>query len=104
MINGTTGMRSRRPRTSAIIAALYHELAASHDLLAIKPDVEITADTIDMCFGHPVCASVLGVGMTKSDVHAGNFFILQNVSNDMCARCVGADGEFAHSIAVLVGA
>jgi len=33
--------------------------------------------------------------MAKSDVHAGNFFILQNVSNDMCARCVGADGEFA---------
>ena len=42
--------------------------------------------------------------MTKSDVHAGDFFILQNVANDVCACCVGADCEFAHSIAVLVGA
>src|SRR5438874_13594878 len=104
MINGTNGMRSRRPRTSAIISALYHELAASHDLFAIEPDVEIAADAVDVCFGNPVGAGVLGVGMTKSDVHARNFFILQNVANDMCARCVGADCEFAHAIDVLAGA
>jgi len=28
---------------------LYQKLAALHDLLAIEPDIEITADTVDVC-------------------------------------------------------
>ena len=80
------------------------EFAASHHLLAIEPNVEVATDAVDVCFGNPVGASVLGVGMTKSDVDPRNFLVLQNVSNDVRAGGVGADGKFAHAIAVLVRA
>ena len=80
------------------------EFAASHHLFAIEPDVEVAADAVDVCLGNPVCASVLGVGMTKSDVDPGDFFILQNVSDHVRAGGVGADGKFADAIAVLVSA
>ena len=73
-------------------------------MFAVEPDVEITADAVDVRLGNPVCAGVLGVGMTKSDVDTRDFFVLQDVANDMRARGVRADGEFPHAIAVLVGA
>ncbi len=59
-----------------ITAALYQKLPFPHHLLAVEPDVEIPADAVDMRFGSPVRASVLGVGMTKRDVDSGNFFVL----------------------------
>ena len=55
---------------------LYQKLAALHDLFAVEPDVEITADAVDMRLGNPVCAGVLGVGMAKSDVDTRDFFVL----------------------------
>jgi hypothetical protein len=83
---------------------LYYELTASHHLFAIEPDIEITADAVDVGLRNPVRAGVLGVRVTKSDVDAGNFFILQNVANDMRARRVGANGKFADTVAVFVSA
>ena len=55
---------------------LDQKLSLSHYLLAVKPDIKIAADTIDMRLGSPICAGVLGVGMTKRDVDSGNFFVL----------------------------
>src|SRR5438552_14116968 len=75
--NGTNGTRSRRLQTSAIIAALYQKLPALHHLLAVEPDVEIAAYAVDVRLGNPVCAGVLGVGMTKRDVDSRNFFVLR---------------------------
>jgi hypothetical protein len=75
-MNGTNGTRSRRSRTSAIIAALYQKLPFPHHLLAVEPDVEIPADAVDMRFGSPVRPGVLGVGMTKRNMDSGNLFIL----------------------------
>ena len=42
--------------------------------------------------------------MTKSNMDAGNFFVLQNVSYDVCASRVGTDGKFANPIAVFIRA
>src|SRR5207249_5878754 len=78
MINGTNGTRSRRLRTSAIMTALYQKSSRPHHLLAIEPDIEIAAHTVDVCFGSPVRPGVFGVRMTKSDVNAGNFFVLRS--------------------------
>src|SRR4029453_1886430 len=75
-----------------------------HYLFTIEPDIEIPANAVDVCFGNPIGAGVLGVGMAKSDVDARDFFVLQNVADNMGAGRVGADGEFAHAVAVLVGA
>src|SRR5438552_17206513 len=94
MINGTNGMRSRRLRTSAIIAPLYQKLPASHHLFAIEPDIEIAAYAVDVSFGNPVRAGVFGVRMTKGNVNAGKFFILQNVPNDMRAGVNYSDGIY----------
>src|SRR5436190_19652210 len=96
------GTRCRRFRILSIIAVLYQKLSFSHYLLAVEPDVEIAADAVDMRFGSPVCASMLGVWMTERDMDAGNFFVLQNVSDDMRAGDVGADGKFADAVAVFV--
>jgi hypothetical protein len=42
--------------------------------------------------------------MTEGDVDAGNFFILQNMTDNMGASGVGADGELADPVAVFISA
>src|SRR5207245_4441505 len=66
-------------------------------------DVEIAANAVDVGFRSPVSASVIRVRMSEGNVNAGNFFVLQNISDHVGTSGVGADGEFAHPIAVLVG-
>src|SRR5438309_1074385 len=93
-----TELRWRVPAKS------HQELPAAHYLLAVEPDVEIASHTIDMRFRNPIGPGVLGIRMTKGEMNAGNFFVLQNVSNYVSASRVGADGKFAHSVAVFIGA
>src|SRR6266404_229105 len=83
---------------------LHQEFAGAHHRLAIEPDVEVAPDAIDMRFGNPLCAGVLGVRVTECNVDAGNFFILQDVADDVGAGGVRANGEFADAIAVFVRA
>src|ERR1700751_4844028 len=83
---------------------LYQKPAAAHHLLTVKPDVEVAADAVDVCFGSPVCAGVLGVGMTEGDVNTWNFFILQNVADNVLTSRVRPDCKLADAIAVLIGA
>src|SRR5260370_35234451 len=83
---------------------LYQKLAPLHHLLAIKPDVEIAANAVDMCFGKPLGAGVLGVWMTKGDVHSRDLFVLQNVADNMRAGGVCPNRESAATIPVLVSA
>ena len=59
-----------------ITAALYQKLPFPHYLLAVEPDVKIAADAVDMRFGSPVCARVLRVRVTESDVNSGDFLVL----------------------------
>jgi len=55
---------------------LYQKLPFSHYLLAVKPDIKVATDTIDVRLGSPICAGVLGVGMTKRDVDSRNLLVL----------------------------
>ena len=89
---------------SSITAVLYQEFPTPHYLLTIEPDIEIAPDTVDMRFGSPVCAGVFCVRMTKSNVDTWNFFILQNMTDDMTAGCVCADGKFTDAVAVFISA
>ena len=84
--------------------ALYQKFPAVHDLFAVEPDIEIAAYAVDMSLRSPVCAGVFRVRVTKGDVNAGNFFILQDVADDMSAGGVCADGKFADAITVFVRA
>ena len=59
-----------------VTAALYQELPVPHYLLAIEPDIEIAANTVDVRFGSPIRAGMLSIRMTKGDMDAGNFFVL----------------------------
>ena len=54
----------------------HQKLAALHHLFAVEPDVEVTANAIDVRLGKPVCSRMLGIRMTKCDVDAGDFFVL----------------------------
>src|SRR5206468_12607306 len=89
---------------SSITAVLYQESSALHYLLAVEPDIEIAADAVDMRFRDPLCAGVLCVRMTKCDMHSGNFFILQNMADDMSTGGVCANGKFADAATVLISA
>src|SRR5205823_2497161 len=83
---------------------LYQKLPALHDLLVVKPDVEVAADAVDVRLGSPICAGMLGIRMAEGDMNAWNFFVLQNVTNHVGAGSVGADGEFPNPIAVFIRA
>src|SRR5437588_2966851 len=93
-----TELRWRVPAKS------HQELPAAHYLLAVEPDVEIASHTIDMRFRNPIGPGVLGIRMTKGEMNAGNFFVLENVANYMGAGGIGADGKFAYSVTILIGA
>jgi hypothetical protein len=62
---------------------LQQKFTALHHLLVVEPDVEVAANAVDVRFGDPSCAGVLGVRMAKGDVDAGKFFVLQNVPDDV---------------------
>src|SRR5207302_7504609 len=81
----------------------HEKLSTLHDLFIVEPNVEIATDAVDMRLRRPICAGVVRVRMPKSDVNAGNFFVLQNIADHVRASSVGADGEFADPVAVLVG-
>ena len=53
--------------------------------------------------GAPGGAGVFAVGVAEGDVDAGEFFVLQDVSDDALDAEVGADGEFADAVGVFVG-
>src|SRR2546430_7515168 len=80
------GTRCRRFRISSITAILYQKFTASHHLLAVEPDIEIAANAVDVGFGNPIRPSVFGIRMTEGDMNAGNFFVLQNVTDDVGDR------------------
>jgi hypothetical protein len=79
------------------------ELSLGHDLLAIHMNVEAKPDDVDVCGRIPVCARVRAVRIAERDVHAREFFVLQDVSDHFMQFHVGADGELADAVAVLVG-
>ena len=81
----------------------HQKLTAPHDWFIVEPDVEIAADAVDMRFRGPIGPGVFGVGMAKSDVNGGNFFVLQNVADHVCAGRVRADRKFTYAIAVFIG-
>src|SRR4029079_2412746 len=74
-----------------------------HNLAAVDPDIELPADHVDMGGGIPVRAGVGRVRIAERNVNSGNLLVLQNIADHVPHRDVGADGELAHAIAVLVG-
>src|ERR1039457_3934831 len=82
---------------------IKQECSAAHDLAAVDPDVEIAAHDVDVGRRVPVRAGVRAVRIAERDVNAGDFLVLENVADDVMDGDVGADGELAHAVAVLVG-
>ncbi len=77
-------------------------LPVPHDLLVIDPNIKLSSDHVDVSRRVPLCSSVRAVRITKSDVHAGIFFVLQNLPNHILQFDIGANGKFADAIAVLI--
>src|ERR1035441_1843357 len=77
--------------------------SAAHDLPAVDPDVELAPHDVDMGGRVPIGAGVGAVGIAEGDVDAGDFFVLQDVADDIPHTDVGADGELADAVAHLVG-
>ena len=91
----------KRWRSSRITSD--QKLAGAHDLPVVRPDVEFRADHVDVRGAIPLRAGVRAVGIAEGDVDAGDFFILQDIADHAVQADVGADGEFAHAVAVFVG-
>ena len=69
---------------------LYQESPTLHHLLIIEPDIEITSNTVDMGFRNPIGSGVFRVWMSERNVNARNFFVLQNIADDMAIAGVPA--------------
>src|ERR1035441_7986148 len=82
---------------------IKQECSAAHDLAAVDPNVEIAAHDVDVGRRIPVRPGVRAVRIAERDVNAGDLLVLENVADDVVNGDVGADGEFAHAVAVLVG-
>src|ERR1700691_932467 len=61
------------------------------------------AHNIDVRGRVPVGARVLAIRVPESDVDAGELLVLKNLSDYMSQLDIGADGELADQVAVLVG-
>src|SRR5450755_113563 len=83
-------------------SAIQQELAAAHDHALIGPDIEFAADHVDVSRAAPLRAGIAAIRVAKSDMHARDFFILQDVADYVTHSNIGADGELAHAVAVLV--
>src|SRR5262249_13835586 len=70
---------------------------------AIDPDIEIAPHDVDVGRRIPVRTRVRAVRIAERDVYAGNLFVLENIADHVVNRDVGADGEFAYAVAVVVG-
>ena len=57
---------------------------------------------IDVRGGSPSRAGVGSVRIAKGDVNAGNFFVLQDVADNVVEAEISADGELSHAVAVFV--
>ena len=86
------------------IARLLNQKASiPHDLLFVDPDVEAGTDDVDVGGRVPVGAGVGAVRVPEGDVNARELLVLQDVADDVRELDVGADGELADAIGVLVG-
>src|ERR1017187_8683822 len=82
---------------------IKQECSAAHNLAAVDPDVEIAAHDVDVGRRVPVRAGMRAVRIAERDVNTGDFLVLENIADDVVNGDVGADGEFAHAVAVLIG-
>jgi len=82
------------------------ELTVLHDLLfpvlVFQPDVEAEPYHIDVRRGAPGRTGVFAIGVAEGDVDTGEFFVMQNVSDDVGDADVGADGELTDAVGVLI--
>jgi len=79
------------------------EVAVAHDEAAVGPDVELAADDVDVGGAKPIGAGMSAVGVAEGDMAAGDFFILEDIADDVGEGEVGADGEFADAVGIFVG-
>src|SRR5882724_7370444 len=78
-------------------------LAFFNDLVIIDPDVALARQHVNVRFGFPVGMGLGSVGVSKRDVHAGKFFILQKNADHLGKSKIGAESELADTVAVFVG-
>ncbi len=76
---------------------LFFALSDSSQMLKPRPTTSMWVPE------RPGRAGVLAVGIAEGDVDAGKFFVLEDVADDALDAEVGADGEFADAVGVLVG-
>src|SRR5579862_3550234 len=79
------------------------KLSIPHDLLVIHPDVELPSHNINVCGRIPLRSRVRTVRISERNVHPGIFLILQNLPNHILEIDIGANGELAHAVAILIG-
>ena len=86
------------------VRTFTQKFSSFHDLEVVEPESKSRPDAIDMGFRNPRLPGVFGVGVTKGNVNARNFFVLQNIANDAGAGGIRPDRKLPDAIAVLVGA
>ena len=65
--------------------------------------VAVAREDVDVRRRFPVGARLAAARVAEGEVDAGNFLVLQQVADHVAERDVGAEGELADAVAVLVG-
>src|SRR4051812_16415811 len=94
---------SHQPLTASETQAAQDVLAALYHLFTIDPDVAGAGEDIDVRARFPRGAGLAAVGIAEGEVDAGHLLVLQQHADHVAQRQVGAEGELADAVAVLVG-
>ena len=63
---------------------MIHQVSpACNDLILIDPDVALSREDIDMRAGLPRSVSLIPIRIAEGDVDAGEFFVLQQDSDEL---------------------
>src|ERR1700693_3632567 len=82
---------------------LHQELPIPHNLLFIHPDIKLPPHHIDMRRRIPLRARMRSVRISKRNMHARIFLILQNLPDHIFQIDVRSNGKLTHAIAVFIG-
>src|SRR2546421_9696283 len=73
------------------------------DLIVIDPHVAAAGEHVDVRARLPIGVRLAAVGIAKSEMHAGEFFVLEQNNDHFRENENGAEGQVADAIAVFVG-
>jgi hypothetical protein len=72
-------------------------------LVVVDPDITVAGEHVDVGARFPLSVGLAAVGVAESEVDARKFFVLEKDADHLRKAQIGAEGELADAVAVLIG-